>query len=43
MISLEECFTDGKKPASAEYDHPINTYNGEEYPLDTLSSLTESR
>lgn len=43
MISLEECITNGKKPAPAECDHSINAYNGEEYPLDILSPLKESR
>lgn len=38
-ISLEESIADGKKPAPAECDHPINTYDGKEYPLDMAYTI----
>lgn len=39
MISLGESIDDGKKPALAECDHPINTYDGKEYPLDMAQTI----
>lgn len=34
MVSLEDSVADGKKPAPAECEHPINTYGEKEHPLD---------
>lgn len=39
MISLEESIADGKKPAPAKCDHPVNTYDGKEYPLDMAYTI----
>lgn len=39
MISSEEAFADGKKPAPAERDHPINTYDEKECPLDMAYTI----
>jgi len=39
MISSEESTADREKPAPAECDHPINTSDGKEYPLDMACTI----